>query len=95
MLGMASKTLMLSEWTDGFCCGAFLVGCGLRHVQKLYFGSGAGAGLYFWGFFCVFSPPFLLPTTPVVTPVVVKALDRTDWTVLDLIGPFQVWREAP
>ena len=58
MLGMAIKTLMLSEWTDGSWCGAFLVGCGFRHAQKLYFVSGARAGPYFCGFSApIVSPP--------------------------------------
>ena len=86
MLGLVSKTLLLSEWTAGPCsrkfdyepapgpwCGAFRVVCGFHRAQKLYFVSGARAGLYFLGFFCTYSRP---PprTTPVATPLLVRAL---------------------
>ena len=41
---------------QGALGGAFRVACGFRRAQKLYFGSGAQAGLYF---FCTYSrlPP--------------------------------------
>ena len=50
MLGLASKTLMLSEWTAAPWCGAVRVGCGFCRTQKSYVGSSAGAGLNFLGF---------------------------------------------